>query len=162
MLYPLNEIFRSSFGFKEFSRAFVVFYLNFYRALFVVQFILACAVVKVRFSKLNENIKAHFPHNKRQKLDFKLIESSVKIHQNLSHCIKIVNEIFAFQLIGIFVGMIVSCSNRVKPISNRSHFLFRLALFSQVLELSTSFYVQVHSNLMLLSPIFMVFSTIFF
>lgn len=78
-------------------------FVEFYRLIYLTQFVLASAAILLRFKKLN-----HCLENWNFGFDGKDTFTIAQLHRQLSDGIDILNETFTFQLIPIFASIIVS------------------------------------------------------
>jgi hypothetical protein len=104
LIHPIVCILLGKFDLVQIIRSVSFSYINFYRAIYIVQFILSSATVKIRFAAFNRSLTL----NRIFKL--KLLEdlNHRKLYHSLCDAIDILNQTFTFQLVLIFMGLIVS------------------------------------------------------
>lgn len=94
-----------------------LYYIEFFRMVYVVQFILASSTLQVRFWKFNKRIEA-------TKFDIhgKEVANIAQLYHQLCNIVEILNGIFTFHFIAIFANLLVGF-NKKRNVYQKSNFL---------------------------------------
>lgn len=79
-----------------------LYYLQFFRMIYVVQFILASLTLHVRFKKLNDNLEIVISD-----FDGKDAFNTAQLYHKLCDLAEMLNATFTFHLIAIFANLLV-------------------------------------------------------